>query len=229
MNGFDFLHSPYFGLAITLAAYTAGTAINRKTRIAVLNPVIISLFIILAVLFIFRIDYETYYEGGQYINMLLIPATVCLAVPIYNKRELLKKNLVPILAGCAVGAVVCIVCVVLLCRAFGIDGAAAKSLIPKSITTPFGMSVSETIGGMPSLTVICIIITGITGAVTAPYLAKLFRINDDIAEGIAIGTSSHVLGTGKALEMSETHGAMSGLAVPITGVITVIIALIFFT
>ena len=224
----DFFASPYFGLGLTLAAYIFGVFINKKTKVAIASPIAIALAIIITVLVVFDIKYEDYYEGGQFINMMLVPATACLAIPIFNKLALLKKNIIPIVVGCGVGAIVCIFTVTWLCSLFGLSEELTLSMVPKSITTPFGISLSETIGGEPSITVICILITGITGAMTAPYLAKLFRIDDPLTQGIATGTASHVLGTSKAITMGETQGAMSGLAVPITGVITVIFSLIYF-
>ena len=224
----EFLSTPYFGLSLTLGAYIFGSFIHRRTGLALANPIIIALAVTITILVVSGISYEDYYSGGQFIDMMLIPSTACLAVPIYRKLELLKKNWLPILAGCAAGAVACIFTVYILCGLFGLGEALTLSMLPKSITTPFGISLSETIGGEPSITVICILITGIVGAMTAPYLCRLFKIDDEIAQGLATGTASHVLGTSKALEMGETQGAMSGLAVPIAGIITVVVALVFF-
>lgn len=218
----DFLETPLFGITLTLAAYLFGLWIVQKTKISVLPPVLTATALVIAVLLIFKIDYAVYGSGAAFVQVLLVPATVCLAIPIYHKRELLKKNWLPLVVGCAVGGAVCVGSVWLLCRAFGLDDTLTLSLLPKSITTPFGIAISEGIGGIPSITVMCIIITGIFGAVAAPLLIRLFRVKDPAAIGIAIGTSSHVLGTTKALQLGEEEGAMSGLAISITGIVTVL-------
>ncbi len=223
----ELLTSPFFGVTLTVAAYLAGVYINRKTKLTILNPLLISAAIVIAVLMVFHIEYDAYRTGANIISVLLVPATVCLAVPIYKKRALLKKYWLPVLLGCAAGAVTCIVCVWLLCGLFGLDAQVTKSILPKSITTPFGLAVSEAIGGIPSLTVVCIIITGLFGATCAPWLIKWFRVTDPVAAGLAIGTSSHALGTAKAIEIGETQGAMSGLAISVAGIVTVVVALFF--
>ncbi len=222
----ELLYSPFFGLALTVGAYVLGSWLNHKLKISVLNPLILAAAMIIGILLIFPIDYAAYASGADVLAIFLIPATVCLAIPIYHKRALLKKYWLPVVVGCVVGAVVCIVCVWGLCRLFGLDDMLTKSLLPKSITTPFGLAVSESIGGIPSVTVLCIIITGIFGAIFAPYMAKWFRVTNPVGLGLAIGASSHVLGTSKALEIGETEGAMSGLAISITGITTVVILLL---
>ena len=221
----ELLYTPLFGLSLTVVAYLFGVLVYKKTKLMLLNPMLVGSLVIIAVLLLLPVDYEAYLQGADVISVFLVPATVCFAIPIYHKRELLKKNWLPLIIGCAVGAVVCIACVWALCKVFGLDETLTKSLIPKSITTPFGIAVSESIGGIPAITVMCIIITGLFGAIFAPYMIRLFRVKNPIAAGLAIGTSSHVLGTTKALEIGETEGAMSGLAISITGIITVIIAL----
>jgi predicted murein hydrolase (TIGR00659 family) len=220
------LYSPFFGLALTVGAYVLGSWINRKIRLTILNPLILATAMIIGVLLISPIDYAAYAPGAGTLAVFLIPATVCLAIPIYHKRALLKKYWLPVVMGCVAGAVVCIVCVWGLCKLFGLDDVLTRSLLPKSITTPFGMAVSESTGGIPSVTVLCIIITGIFGAIFAPYMVKWFRVTNPVGAGLAIGASSHVLGTSKALEIGETEGAMSGLAISITGITTVVILLL---
>ena len=150
-----------------------------------------------------------------------------MAVSIYSKLEQLKKNWLPVLAGCFAGAVTSIVSVYLMCRLFGLDRAMTASLLPKSVTTPIASAVSEGNGGIVSITVAAVIITGILGNLLAPLLVKLFRIKDPVAKGLGIGAASHAIGTAKALEMGETEGAMSGLAIGVCGIITALLALFF--
>lgn len=221
----DFFSTPYFGISLTLIAYMIGYFIKVKTKKAISNPILIAIIICIAFVLAFDIDVEKYSTGGQYVSLFLVPATVCLAIPIYKKRDVLKKYFLPVVIGCGVGSVVSMASIYFMCKAFGLDETITASLIPKSITTPFGMKVSENLGGIPSLTVICIILTGVLGAVIAPLLIKIFKVNDKAAQGIAIGTCSHAIGTTKALELGETQGAMSGIAISIAGLITVGISL----
>ncbi len=165
-----------------------------------------------------------YNTGGQFITFLLAPATVVLAVPLYKKIKLFKANAIPIFIGISLGTIGGIISVILMCHLFGISKQLSLSMIPKSITTPIGMAVSKQIGGIPSITVAAIIITGITGAVIGPTIFKIFHINDRVARGIALGCSSHAIGTSKAIELGEVEGAMGSLAIGLTGLITVIVA-----
>ena len=158
--------------------------------------------------------------------MFLTPATCMLALSIYRQADKLKKNLIPILAGTLVGSIVSMTSVMLLCNVFQLDEAMAYSLIPKSVTTPIAMDVSASLGGIVPITIAAVIITGIIGAVLAPTLIKVFKITDPVVRGIAIGTSSHALGTSKALEIGEVEGAMSGIALGLCGIITVILSLV---
>lgn len=222
------LDTPFFGVSLTILCFVFGVFLQKKLKVSVLNPLMVCAALIIGILLVFQIPYEKYALGGQYISFFLTPATVCLAIPIYRKLETLKKNLLPILVGCAVGGASAIGCVLLLCNLFGIDQTITMSLVPKSITMPFGMPVADSIGGVSSLTVIAITITGIFGAVMAPLMIKLFRINNPVAAGLAIGCCSHALGTTRALQIGETEGAMSGLAVSITGLFTVAYAAILF-
>ena len=172
---------------------------------------------IIAVLAVFDIPYAAYNAGGSLINLFLGPATVCLAVTIYAQIDLLKKNLLPILAGCAAGAVTSVLSIWGLCRLFGLDRTLTVSLLPKSVTTPIATAIAEGQGGIVSITVAAVIFTGILGNLCAPALARLFRVKDRVAAGLAIGACSHAMGTAKALELGETEGAMSGLAIGLCG------------
>lgn len=218
------ISTPVFGVILSLAAYEIGLLINRKTKIALLNPLLIALCLIVIVLKGFNISLEDYNVGGRIITFFLGPATVVLALPLYKNIQLLKKNALPILGGIFVGSSVGIASIILMAKAFHLDIALGLSLIPKSITTPIGLEVSKQIGGIPEITVAAIVITGLTGTIIAESMFKLLRINDPVAIGIAIGTSSHALGTTKAIEIGEAEGAMSGLAIGIAGLMTVLIA-----
>ena len=192
------------------------------------NPLIIAIVLVSGVLLLFRIPYESYNAGGTIINMFLAPATACLAVSVYSKLPLLKTYWLPILVGCVAGSAASMGSVLVLCRLFGLDQALTASLLPKSVTTPIAVSISGSLGGMPSITVVAVILTGILGSVLSPFLIKLFRVKDPVAAGLAIGACSHAMGTARALELGEAQGAMSGLAIGICGIVTVLISTLPF-
>ena len=219
-----FFSTPLFGVLLSLVAFEIGLFINRKTKISVLNPLLIALCLIIIVLKGLNITFEQYNVGGQIITFFLAPATVALAIPLYKNIQLLKKNALPILGGIFVGSTVGIISIILMAKAFNLDLVLGLSLVPKSITTPIGMEVSKQLGGIPEITVAAIIVTGLTGTIMAESIFKLLKIKDPVAIGIAIGTSAHALGTTKAIEMGEAEGAMSGLAIGIAGLMTVFIA-----
>lgn len=212
-----------FGIILTIIAFEIGVTIRNKWRNPLLNPILIATILIIGFLTITGISYDTYKVGGDYISFFLGPVTVLLAVPLYRHIQALKNAWLPILAGIVVGSTVSIVCVIACAKIFGISKTLMLSLIPKSITIPMGSVVSEQIGGIPSITIVSIVITGITGAVTAPLVCRFFRIKNPVAQGVAIGTSSHALGTTKAMEIGEVQGAMSSLSIGVAGVVTVFI------
>ena len=214
--------SPFFGIALSVAAFAAGVFLQKKTKLLLCNPLLIAIVLIVGVLLAFHIPYENYNQGGEIINMFLAPATACLAVSIYTRIELLKKNWLPIVVACTVGSLTSMGSVWLLCRLFGLDEATTYSLLPKSVTTPIAVGIAESHGGMTPVTVLAVLITGIAGSILAPALIRLFRVRDAVAAGLSIGACSHAMGTSKALELGETEGAMSGLAIGICGLITVI-------
>lgn len=220
----SFVNNPMFGILITIIAFEVSVLINKKTKLSILNPVFISMIIIIAFLLILDIDFDSYNKGGNFITFFLTPATVILAVPLYKQFDLLKKNLFPILIGVFVGCLTSISSIIFLSKYLNVNTKIGLSLIPKSITTPIGIEISSQIGGIPSITIVCIIITGVIGAVFGPSVCKFFKIKDKVAIGVSIGTSSHALGTTKAMELGETEGAMSSLSIGIAGIITVILA-----
>ena len=225
----DFLTSNmFFGIFISLVAYEIGQMIYKKTKLPIFNPLLVAIVLVILFLKVFNIDFETYNQGGQFINMFLGPATVILAVPLYKQLSLLKKNFVPIIVGITVGCFISVLSIILLSKGFGLDNNIIISLLPKSVTTPIGIEISNSLGGVTGVTVLAIVITGITGAIIAPVVCKIFRITNPVARGIGIGTASHAVGTSKALEIGETEGAMSSLSIGIAGLITVVIAPVCF-
>lgn len=224
----EILQTPIFALLISILAYEIGIFINKKTKIAFFNPLMLAIIIVIGTLLVLDIPLEQYKKGGDFISMFLTPATVILAVPLYKNINSLKKDYAAIISGVIIGTITAIASVWGLARAFGLPKDLFVSLLPKSITTPLGIELSNQIGGIPSVTVAAIIITGIVGAVFAQWILKTFRITDKTAKGIAIGTSAHALGTTKAVELGETEGAMSGLAIGLAGLVTVIVVTILF-
>ena len=191
---------------------------------AIFNPLLISIIAVIAVLCLLHIDYDTYNQSGQYISYLLTPATVCLAVPLYQQMELLKKNLKAVVIGIVSGV---LVSVLILAKLFRLSHEQYVTLLPKSITTAIGMGVSEELGGIVTITVAVIIITGVLGNMVAETVIKLAHIEEPIAKGLALGTSSHAIGTAKAMELGEIEGAMSSLAIAVAGLLTVVGASVF--
>lgn len=220
----DIISSPVFGVLISLITYEIGVLIKQKLKLSIFNPLLIAIIILIVFLMKFNIKYEDYNNGGQVISFFLAPATIALALPLYKKFSLFKANALPILAGILCGSASGILSVIVFAKMFNLSGQLAKSLIPKSITTPIGMALSNQLGGLPAITVVAIIITGILGSIIGPFLYKILKINDKVALGIAMGSASHAVGTAKAMEIGETEGAMSGLTIAISGIVTVLIA-----
>ena len=219
--------SVFFGVFVSLAAYAVGVFIKNKTKFSLFNPLLISIIITSAVVIFAGIDYDVYYEGAKYISYLLTPATVALAIPLYEQVTVLKKNFKAIIAGIVSGVVTSLCSILAMALIFGFTHEQYVTFLPKSITTAIGMGVSEELGGYVSITVAVIIITGVLGSVIAEGFLKLFKITDPCAKGIAIGTASHAVGTSKAMEIGKTEGAMSGLSIVVSGLLTVAGASVF--
>ncbi|WP_066649280.1 LrgB family protein [Christensenella timonensis] len=222
----EFLSSPFFGVALSIAMYALGVWINKKTKSPIANPLMIAIILVIVFLTVFNIPLEEYNKGGDFIGFFLVPATASLALAIYRQLWLLKKNFLPVIVGCAAGSLASMGSVYGLCQLFGVGAEMTSSLLPKSVTTPIAMDVAAQLGGTPPITVAAVVVTGIVGAIAAPGMIKLFRVKNPVASGVAIGTCSHALGTTKALEIGEVEGAMSGLAIGVAGVLTVIFAMI---
>ena len=216
--------SPMFGVSLCIVTFAAGVALNKKLRSPILNPLLIAIGLTIAVLEVFHIPLENFDEGGDIVSMFLGPATAALALSIYRQLELLKKNFLLVL-GCLAGCVTSMGSVYLLCRLFGLDESLTASLLPKSVTTPIAMEISEQAGGIVPITVAMVVITGILGAVAAPLLIRVFHVKNPVAAGVGLGAASHAVGTSKAIELGEIQGAMSGISLSISGILTVLISL----
>lgn len=217
----QYIDTPLFGVGISILVYTFSSYVSRKLRIKTLNPLFLSMLIIVGILLLLRIDYDVYNKGGQIISFFLGPATVVLAVPLYKQINLLKENLFPILIGILMGSISGIVSILLLGKLLNLDLILISSLIPKSTTTPIAMEISTLLGGNPSLTVTFVVITCLSGYIIGEKVLEIVGIKDPIAKGIALGTASHAIGTAKAIEMGEIEGAMSSLSIGVAGIITV--------
>ena len=216
-----FASSAYFGAVLSVAAYSFGMWLKKKTGLAVCNPLLVAAVIIVPVLLVSGITYDEYMLGAENISYLLTPATVCLAIPLYKQLRLLKENKAAVFCSIAAGVVANALTIFVLCLLFKMEHVHYVTLLPKSITTAIGMGVSEEAGGIVTLTVVSIIITGVSGVIMSEALFKLFKLEEPIARGLALGNGAHAIGTAKALELGEVEGAMSSLAVVAAGIITV--------
>ncbi len=217
------INSNYFGLILSIALFILSVRIKAKFKLAILNPLLVSTLLCIAVLVIFGIPYDTYKESAGLLNYLLTPATVCLAIPMYKQLKLLKDNLLAVIAAITSGTICSIMSIFIMGKLFRLSSEHIATLLPKSITTAIGMGVSEEAGGIVTLTVAGIIITGILGNMIAESIFKIFHIDHPIARGLALGTSAHAVGTAKALELGEIEGAMSSLSICVAGILTVIL------
>ena len=221
------LSSATFGVVISFLGYALGLAVKKRFHKGILNPLLIAILFVMLVLTVFRIDYAAYNAGAKYLSYLLTPATVSLAIPLYAQLKKLKDNLLAILCSLTAGVLTSLCSVLALSRLFGLSHQQYVTLLPKSITTAIGMGISEELGGHVSITVAVIILTGILGNVSGDFVCALFRITEPIAKGLGIGAASHAIGTAKAMEWGELEGAMSSLAIVVSGLLTVIGASVF--
>ena len=219
--------SVFFGVVVSLLAYEFGLWLKRKLKLAICNPLLVSIVAVILILAVFRIDYESYEEGAQLLSYLLTPATVCLAIPLYEQITLLKKNSKAIMAGILSGVASSLLSILAMAALFGLSHEEYVTLLPKSITTAIGMGISQELGGIVTITVAVIIVTGILGNVIGEHICRLFHIEEPIAKGIALGTAAHAIGTAKAMELGEIEGAMSSLSIAVSGLLTVVGASVF--
>ncbi len=219
--------SLFFGAFISLISYAVGLFLKKKLKLAIFNPLLIAIGLTIGFLLIFDVDYPTYEKSAKYVSYLLTPATVSLAIPLYEQFEMLKKNWKALLCGMLSGVLASMLGVLGFAVLFRLDHASYVTLLPKSITTAIGMGVSEEMGGYVAITVAIIIITGIIGNIFAEIICKVFKITEPAAVGIAIGSSSHAMGTARAMEIGEVEGAMSSLSIVVSGLLTVLGAMLF--
>lgn len=222
-----FESSVYAGVAISLVAYVIGSWANRKTKLAIVNPILIAIALTIVVLSVAHVDYETYNQGAKYLSWFMTPATVCLAIPLYEQWLVLKKNWKAVLIGILTGVVTSLTTVLLLCRIMGANHKQYVTLLPKSVTTPIGMGISEELEGYVTITVAVIVVTGIIGNVMGEFILKIFKVTEPISKGLAYGTASHVLGTAKAMEVGEVEGSMSSLSIVVSGILTVALSMLY--
>ena len=219
--------SMFAGVTVSLLAYIIGALLKKKFKLAIFNPLLISIVLTIIMLVIADIDYDVYAQGADYLSWFLTPATVCLAIPLYEQWELLKHNVKAVMLGITAGVLTSLTMVLVLSLIMHLSHAEYVTMLPKSITTAIGMGVSEELGGYVTITVAVIIVTGVLGNIFGELICKIFRITEPISKGIAFGSASHAIGTAKAMELGEVEGAMSSLSIAVSGILTVVGASIF--
>ena len=220
-------NSVFFGVSISIIGYGIGLIISKKFKSAIFNPLLISIIFVMIVLVLFNVNYKDYESSAKYLSYLLTPATVCLAIPLYKQLTLLRQNIKAIIIGSVAGVLSSAIGILIFCILFNLSHKEYVTLLPKSITTAIGIGISEELGGIVTITVASIVITGLLGNIIAVNLLKIFKIEEPIAKGLAIGTSAHAMGTSKAMEIGQIEGAMSSLAIVVSGIMTVVVASIF--
>lgn len=221
------MNSAFFGIALSLIGYWIGVWCNKKFRSPIFNPLLIGIAFVILVLVVGKIEYRVYEIGGTYINFLLTPATICFALPLYRQMQLLKEHSLAIMAGILSGVVASAISILGFAIACSLSHEEYVTFLPKSITTAIGMGVSQELGGIVTITVATIVLTGIIGNIAGEAVLKLFKIKHPIAKGVALGTSAHAMGTAKAFKLGEIEGAISSLSLVITGLVTVVAANLF--
>lgn len=226
MNSF-FEESMFAGVTLSIIAYLIGAILKKKFKLGIFNPLLIAIVVSIVFLAVGNIDYEVYNEGAKFLSWLLTPATVCLAIPLYEQWDLLKNNHKAVLLGLTAGVVTSLVTVLVLSLLLGLSHEEYVTMLPKSITTAIGMGVSEELGGYVTITVAVIIVTGVLGNMFGELICKVFKIEEPISKGLALGSAAHAIGTAKAMEIGEIEGAMSSLAIAVSGILTVILSSVF--
>ena len=220
-------NSLFFGVALSIGTFVLGTLLKRKWNFFLFNPLLVAITLTIATLLVLHIEYDSYNEGAKYLTYLLTPATVALAIPLYEQLTLLKKNLTAILVGIASGVLCSGVSIFSMALLFGLTHKQYVTLLPKSITTAIGMGLSTELDGYVAITISAIIFTGLIGNIAGDLLCRMLHIKHPVAKGIAIGTATHVMGTSKAMEIGEIEGAMSSLSVAVAGIMTVGATILF--
>lgn len=223
----ELLSSPFFGLALTVGCWSFGVWLQKRTGLIICNPLLVAVALIIPILLIFRIPYAAYDAGASLIRLMLGPVTAVLALKVYHQRAVLKEHFLPVLAGCFVGSLSSILLVVGLCHLMTVDQTLAASLLPKSVTTAIAIGIAESRGGVGGITAAAVMVAGLTGAVFSPLFARVLRVEDPVAQGLAIGAASHALGTTKAMELGPIQGAMSSISLCVCGIMTSVLTLFF--
>ena len=220
----EVITSPIFGIMVSILAYLMGMLIFRRFPHPITTPLLLATFFIITFLKISNISYTDYYVGGSYLNMLIVPSTVALGIPLYRSFHLMKHHIRSILSGILIACIVNTTFTALIAKAFGIKYLLAVSLFPKSVTTAMAVGIIDKMGGITSVTLVVVVITGILTSVLGPVFLKLLKIDDPVAIGLSLGGTGHAIGTGTALKYGHVEGAMAGLAIGVTGIVYVIIS-----
>ena len=218
-----FANSIFFGIFLTIFMYQIGAAIQKKWPLPIFNPLLISMFAIIGILVVTKIPYETYEQGAKFIGNLLTPLTVCLAVPLYRQLKVLKENIAAVLISIICGCLAHIATMLVLAKVLGVEDVLRNSVLGKSVTTAIALGVTNELGGIQGITIIGVVVAGVMGPLVGPTVLRLARVKNPVAFGLGMGSASHAIGTSKALEIGEVEGAMSSLAIVVTGILTVII------
>ena len=218
-----FANSIFFGVFLTIFVYQLAGKLQKKWPLPIFNPLLVSIFAIMLILTVTGIPYETYEQGAQMIGNFLTPLTVCLAVPLYRQLQILKKNIAAVLISITSGVIAHAMTMLVLAQLFGLDDMLRNSIMSKSVTTAIALGITTELGGIQGVTVIGVVIAGVMGPVVGPTVLRLVRVKNPVAFGLGMGSASHAIGTSKALEIGEVQGAMSSLAIVVTGILTVIV------
>lgn len=213
-----------FGITLTIIFYIISQSIFKRLKTSLFNPILFSTLFIIIFLKVFNISYDTYNIGASFLTTLITPATIVLAVPLYRNFELLKKHYISIISGIIVGNTVNCLIIAYTCKFLDYEYALTASFMPKSVTTAIAIDLAKNLGGIESISIVLVIITGITGAVVGPIIYNFLNVDDHVAIGVSLGTSAHAVGTSKAVEIGEKAGAISGLSIGLTGIYVMLIA-----
>jgi putative effector of murein hydrolase len=219
----EFLNLEITSVVLTLLAYQAGLILQKKTKSAIFNPILVAVILVLLFMAVSGLENQVYQVANVRLSWLITPATVCLAIPMYEQVQILRKNFRALIAGIAGGAVSCLIFVLAAAALFRFDRTLTVSLLPKSVTSAIGVPLSQLSGGIPSITTAAIILTGIIASVCSSVLCKLLKLDDEISRGVAFGTAGHVIGTTRASELSPLTGAVSSLSLVVAGLLTAMV------
>lgn len=216
--------NPLFGLVLSIGVFIFATKLFHRFPLPIFNPLVVTVVLIIIFLKLTGITYENYYKGGQMLNILITPATVAIGIPLYNTFHLLKHHARSILTGITVGALASCLMMVALGKLVRLNYDIIVSCVPKFVTTAIAIELADGLGGISAITLVMVIFSGISGSIISPYILKIFKIKDPVAQGIALGSTAHAIGTARAMELGEVQGAMSGLSIGVTGTLAVFVS-----